>query len=71
MILAFAARNHSPTGRVSCTDVRYHVGKYSAPAAERYARSRGATLAPIERALRCLASNESVEAERRSYTERA
>ena len=66
----FAARNHSPTGRVSCTDVRYYVAKYSAPVAEMYARSRGATDAQIERARRCLASNESVEAERRrSYPE--
>jgi len=67
---AFAARNHSPSGRVSCTDVRYYVAKYSAPVAEMYARSRGATDAQIERARRCLASNESVEAERRrSYPE--
>ena len=66
----FAARNHSPTGRVPCTDVRYYVAKYSAPVAEMYARSRGATDAQIERARRCLASNESVEAERRrSYPE--
>ena len=34
---AFAARNHSPSGRVSCTDVRYYVAKYSAPVAEMYA----------------------------------
>nr|WP_245471924.1 hypothetical protein [Bradyrhizobium nanningense] len=67
---AFAAGNHSPTGRVSCTDVRYYVAKYSAPVAEMYARSRGATDAQIERARRCLASNESVEpGRRRSYTE--
>ncbi|WP_271596515.1 MULTISPECIES: hypothetical protein [unclassified Bradyrhizobium] len=65
---AFAARNCSPSGRVSCTDVRYYVAKYSTPMAEMYAR--GATDAQIERARRCLASNESVETERhRSYTE--
>ncbi|WP_258767724.1 hypothetical protein [Bradyrhizobium arachidis] len=67
---AFAVRNHSPTGRISCTEVRYYVAKYSAPVAEMYARSQGATDAQIERARRCLASNESVETERRrSYTD--
>ncbi|MBR0717255.1 hypothetical protein [Bradyrhizobium liaoningense] len=67
---AFAVRNHSPTGRVSCAEVRYYVAKYSAPVAEMYARRHGATDAQIERARRCLASNESAETERgRSYTD--
>jgi len=65
---ALAMRHHRPTERVSCTEVRYYVAKYSAAMAEMYARSHGATDAQIERAKRCLASNESVEAEaRRSY----
>ena len=66
---AFATRHHRPTERISCTEVRYYVAKYSASVAEMYARSHGATDAQIERARRCLASNESVETEgRRSYT---
>ena len=66
---AFAMRHQRHTGRISCTEVRYYVGKYSAPVAEMYARSHGATDAQIERARRCLASNESVETEgRRSCT---
>jgi hypothetical protein len=40
--------------RVSCTIVRYYVAKYSAPAAEAWARSKGASDADIEAARRCL-----------------
>ncbi|MCA1473776.1 hypothetical protein [Bradyrhizobium sp. NBAIM08] len=40
--------------RASCTVVRYYVAKYSAAAAETWARSRGATDAEIEAARRCL-----------------
>jgi hypothetical protein len=40
--------------RVSCTVVRYYVAKYSAPAAEAWARSKGATEAEIETARRCI-----------------
>lgn len=40
--------------RASCTVVRYYVAKYSAEAAEAYARSKGATEAEIESARRCL-----------------
>jgi hypothetical protein len=42
--------------RVSCSVVRFYVAKYSADAAESYARSRGATDADIETARRCLGS---------------
>ena len=67
---ASAMRHHRPTGRISCTEVRYYVAKYSAAVAEMYARSHGATDSQIERARRCLASNESVETEgRSSYTD--
>lgn len=67
---AFAMRHPRPTTRMSCTEVRYYVAKYSAMVAEMYARSHGATDAQIERARRCLASNEPVESEeRRAYTE--
>jgi hypothetical protein len=40
--------------RVSCTIVRYYVAKYSAPAAEAWARGKGASEADIEAARRCL-----------------
>jgi hypothetical protein len=40
--------------QMSCTVVRFYVAKYSAPAAETWARSRGATEAEIVFARRCL-----------------
>ena len=40
--------------RASCSVVRYYVAKYSAPAAEAWARSKGASEAEIEAARRCL-----------------
>ena len=40
--------------RASCSVVRYYVAKYSAPMAEAWARSKGATEAEIEAARRCL-----------------
>ena len=40
--------------RASCAVVRYYVSKYSASAAEMWARSHGATDAEIEAARRCL-----------------
>jgi hypothetical protein len=40
--------------RMSCAVVRYYVAKYSAPAAEIWARSKGATDAEIEAARHCL-----------------
>ncbi|MBV8925245.1 MAG: hypothetical protein JOZ74_07720 [Bradyrhizobium sp.] len=40
--------------RVSCGVVRYYVAKYSASAAEMWARSHGASEAEIETARRCL-----------------
>jgi len=40
--------------RASCSVVRYYVAKYSAEAAEAYARSKGATEAEIESARRCI-----------------
>jgi hypothetical protein len=42
--------------RASCTVVRFYVAKYSAAAAEAWARSKGATEAEIEAARRCLAN---------------
>lgn len=40
--------------RISCTVVRYYVVKYTASAAETWARSKGATEAEIEAARLCL-----------------
>ena len=53
-----AAAGDQPRGfhRMSCTVVRFYVAKYSAGAAESYARSHGATDADIENARRCLPS---------------
>jgi hypothetical protein len=41
--------------RASCSVVRYYVAKYSASAAEAWARSKGATEGEIEAARRCIA----------------
>ena len=40
--------------RASCTLVRYYVAAYSAPVAEAWARSKGATDADIQTARRCI-----------------
>jgi hypothetical protein len=49
-----SAANAGAIHRMSCSVVRFYVAKYSAPAAEAYARSHGATDAQIEAARRCL-----------------
>jgi hypothetical protein len=41
-------------GHVSCAMVRFYVARYSAPAAEKWARSHGASDTEIETARRCL-----------------
>jgi hypothetical protein len=51
---AMASEKPGALHRISCTVVRYYVGKYSASAAERWARSHGATTAEIEAARHCL-----------------
>ncbi len=52
---AATAGEHSGLAhRASCTVVRYYVAKYTASAAETWARSKGATEAEIEAARRCL-----------------
>jgi hypothetical protein len=67
---AYALRQHRPGERISCSEVKYYVARYSAALAEMYARNHGATGAQIERARRCLASNEAAETgQRRSYSE--
>jgi hypothetical protein len=52
-----AMANDQPTHRFSCKLVRFYVGKYTLPAAETWARSRGATDVDIEAARHCLGSN--------------
>jgi hypothetical protein len=52
--------------RASCTVVRYYVTKYSAAAAEAWARSHGATDAEIDSARRCLSGSSEVQTA--SYT---
>lgn len=57
LALAPQAVAHEQQGalrRVSCSVVRYYVTKYSAAAAETWARSHGATEADIDAARHCL-----------------
>ncbi len=49
-----SAANAGAIQRMSCSVVRFYVAKYSASAAESYARSHGATDAQIEAARHCL-----------------
>ena len=51
---AHAGEHSGLIHRASCTVVRYYVAKYSASAAEMWARSQGATDAEIETARHCL-----------------
>jgi hypothetical protein len=51
---AEAAEHSGLIHRASCSVVRFYVAKFSAYAAEEWARSHGATEAEIESARRCL-----------------
>jgi hypothetical protein len=51
---AEAAEHVGLVHRASCTVVRFYVARYSASAAEMWARSHGATDAEIDAARRCL-----------------
>ena len=51
---AEAAERSGLVHRASCAVVRFYVAKFSAYAAEAWARSHGATDAEIESARRCL-----------------
>ena len=53
---AEAAEHSGLIHRASCSVVRFYVAKFSASAAETWARSHGATDAEIEAARRCLKS---------------
>jgi hypothetical protein len=50
--------------RMSCSEVRYYVAKYSIVTAEMYARSQGATEAQINAARRCLKDERGQSAQR-------
>ena len=47
--------------RASCVLVRFYVAKYSAPAAEAWARSKGATDADIQTARRCISPQQTAQ----------
>lgn len=47
--------------RVSCALVRHYVARYSAPAAESWARSKGATEAEIQAARGCIAATNGTD----------
>ncbi|HKG99876.1 MAG TPA: hypothetical protein VKB08_04010 [Bradyrhizobium sp.] len=53
---AEASENSGLVRRASCSVVRFYVGKYTASAAEMWARSHGASEAEIEAARLCLKS---------------
>jgi hypothetical protein len=53
---AHATERQGIVRRASCAVVRYYVAKYSAAAAETWARSHGASEAEIEAARHCLRS---------------
>jgi hypothetical protein len=56
-----AAAGDKPPHHFSCAVIRLYVAKYTAPAAEAWARNNGATDAEIESARRCLGSNSGVQ----------
>lgn len=53
----FAGEQSGVLRRISCPVVRYYVAKYSASAAEHWARGKGASDAEIEAARRCLGAD--------------
>ncbi|HLX16512.1 MAG TPA: hypothetical protein VKS24_15065 [Bradyrhizobium sp.] len=63
---ANAAEHSGIVHRASCAVVRYYVAKYSASAAEMWARGHGATEAEIEAARHCIRKEpaETVQAAR-------
>src|SRR5437660_9848293 len=59
--VALIALSQTATAGVSCAVVRFYVAKYSAAAAETWARSHGASDAEIETARRCLHHRANVQ----------
>jgi hypothetical protein len=66
---AQAAERSGLLHRASCTVVRFYVAKYSASAAEMWARSHGATEAEIEAARHCLKDAPAQTAQAARWTE--
>jgi hypothetical protein len=58
-----SAANAGAIQRMTCSAVRFYVAKYSAWAAESYARSHGASDAQIEAARHCLRDEPAQKAE--------
>ena len=58
-----SAANAGAFQRMTCSAVRFYVAKYSAWAAESYARSHGASDAQIEAARHCLRDEPAQKAE--------
>jgi hypothetical protein len=67
---ALAGGHPGVLNRVSCTVVRYYVAKYSASAAEMWARGHGATDAEIEVARHCLGDTPAQTAQAARWTVR-
>ena len=65
---ASAGETSGHVHRASCTIVRYYVAKYSAPVAEAWARSKGATDTDIQTARRCIAPQQTAQV---GYADRA
>ena len=63
---AKAGEARATVRRASCHVVRFYVARYGAPAAEAWARSKGATEAEIHIARRCIPSQQTAEALRRA-----
>jgi hypothetical protein len=59
--VALIALSQTATAGVSCAVVRFYVAKYSEAAAEKWARSHGASDAEIETARRCLHHRANVQ----------
>ena len=59
--VALIALSQTATAGVSCAVVRFYVAKYSEAAAEKWARSHGASDAEIETARRCLYHSANVQ----------
>ena len=57
---ATAGETRGPVRRASCAVVRYYVARYTAAAAEAWARSKGATEAEIQTARGCIKSQQPV-----------
>jgi hypothetical protein len=57
---ATADEAHGAVRRASCAVVRYYVARYTAAAAEAWARSKGATDAEIQTARGCIKSQQPV-----------